>query len=214
MQQQPNGARGPKLGTGTPRLMRGTQGRDRNQSREGRGGAGPEGEAGLTRGACPEGGAGSKRGRGIGAPDPGRACWGPIRRWNRRLDPIRGPGPYVGRAVPGPSPGAATSGSKQEPGVLTRPRRAAPSLRARVLPGHAVEGDAALHSVHLAHQLRSRERGLGSRARPHYLPTPGTRPRLATGPHGGSGSPRGARRCRSRRPGASLPTAWAWACGL
>ena len=72
----------------------------------------------------------------------------------------------MGRALPGPSPGAATSGSEQEPGALTRSRRAAPSLRARVLPGHAVEGDAALHSLHLAHQLRPRERGLSSWARP------------------------------------------------
>ena len=95
----------------------------------------------------------------------------------------------MGRAVPGPSPGAATSSSEQEPGILMRPRRVAPSLRARVLPGHAVEGDAALHSMHLAHQLRSRERGLSSRARPHDLPTPGTRPRLATGPAAAQGVP-------------------------
>lgn len=167
-QQQPNGARGPKSGTGTRTLKLGLE----------RGGGGTRGgDWNLNR-----------AGRG-GARAPGPACCGRIRRWNRRLDPDREPGPYVGLAVPGPSPGAATSGSEQEPGVLTRLRRAAPSLRARVLPGHAVEGDAALHSLHLAHQLRPRERGLSSRARPHDLPTPGARPHPAPGPAAAQGVP-------------------------
>lgn len=54
--------------------------------------------------------------------------------------------------------------------ILMWPRRATCSLCARVLPGHAVEGNAALRRLPLPCQLRSREPGLSSWARTPHLP--------------------------------------------
>lgn len=125
----------------------------------------PNGAHGGRRGWQPEpGGAGepnlasSMQGRGLGLNGAGLG---------------RGRGQLVSGAV-GPgrncrqdadcawSPGTATPGCEQGLAILMRARRAAPSLRARVLPGHAVEGDAALRRLPLPCQLRYREPGLSS----------------------------------------------------
>lgn len=77
--------------------------------------------------------------------------------------------------------------------ILMWPRRATCSLCARVLPGHAVEGNAALRRLPLPCQLRSREPGLSSRARPPspvYLPWRPDPPRLGAPPSPLRRSPR------------------------
>ncbi|XP_032324189.1 transmembrane protein 249 isoform X2 [Camelus ferus] len=85
-----------------------------------------------------------------------------------------------------------------------RRRRAAPSLRARVLPGHAVEGDAALRRLPLARQLRPREPGLSSWAGPSRPSSRGGRT-LHSAPR-----PRAPRRLRRspRRPQVRKQETW------
>lgn len=56
--------------------------------------------------------------------------------------------------------------------ILMRPRHTAPSLCARVLPGHTVEGDAALRGLPLPCQLRPREPGRSPWACPRTGPPP------------------------------------------
>lgn len=82
-----------------------------------------------------------------------------------------------GPSQSGPSPGTATPGCGQGQGVLMR--RAAPSLRARVLPGHAVEGDAALCRLRGPGQLGLPERGVSPWARPPSPSSPKGRPRAS-----------------------------------
>ncbi|XP_033058091.1 transmembrane protein 249 isoform X5 [Trachypithecus francoisi] len=69
------------------------------------------------------------------------------------------PNALRGPSQSGPSPGTATLGCGQGRGVLMR--RAAPSVRARVLLGHAVEGDAALCRLRGPGQLGLPERAYG-----------------------------------------------------
>ncbi|XP_033058090.1 transmembrane protein 249 isoform X4 [Trachypithecus francoisi] len=87
------------------------------------------------------------------------------------------PNALRGPSQSGPSPGTATLGCGQGRGVLMR--RAAPSVRARVLLGHAVEGDAALCRLRGPGQLGLPERGVSPWARPPSPSSPKGRPRTA-----------------------------------